>query len=254
MIMDFTLKILVRLLEALKRNEYSFVPFKDFFECKAEKIVILRHDVDKLPYNSLKFAQIQSSMGIKGTYYFRIVKESYNTEVIEKISELGHEIGYHYEDLALSGGDFEKAFELYNKNLSELRKYYPVETICMHGSPLSKWDNKDLWKKYSYKENGVNYEPYFDLDFSKVFYITDTGRRWDGGKVSVRDKVSTNFDKTYKTTNQIIEALNEKSFPEKAMITFHPQRWTDNILNWSGELVKQKAKNVIKKAIVKKSK
>lgn len=252
--MDFTLKILVGLLEAFKRNEYSFVPFKDFFECGEEKIVILRHDVDKLPFNSLKFAELQSSMGIKGTYYFRIVKESFNTDVIKKIAEMGHEIGYHYEDLALSKGDFEKAFALYNKNLTELKKYYPVKTICMHGSPLSKWDNKDLWKKYNYKENGITSEPYFDLDFSSVFYITDTGRRWDGGKVSVRDKVNSNFNKNYKSTKQIIKALDERTFPEKAMITFHPQRWTDSIFNWSGELVKQKTKNVIKKAIVKKSK
>ena len=64
-----------------------------------------------------------------------------------------------------------------------------VKTICMHGSPLSKWDNRDLWKKYDYRDFGIIAEPYFDVDFDEVFYLTDTGRRWDGDKVSVRDKV-----------------------------------------------------------------
>ena len=60
----------------------------------------------------------------------------------------------------------------------------------MHGSPRSPWDSKDLWKKYNYRDYGIIGEPYFDIDFSKVLYLTDTGRHWDGEKVSVRDKVS----------------------------------------------------------------
>ena len=64
-----------------------------------------------------------------------------------------------------------------------------VKTICMHGSPLSKWDNRDLWKKYDYRDFGIIAEPYFDLDFDEVFYLTDTGRSWNNSKASVRDKV-----------------------------------------------------------------
>ena len=46
-----------------------------------------------------------------------------------------------------------------------------------------------MWKKYDYRELGIIAEPYFDLDFSKVLYLTDTGRRWDGEGVSIRDKI-----------------------------------------------------------------
>lgn len=28
------------------------------------------------------------------------------------------------------------------------------------------------------------------MDFNKFFYLTDTGRKWDGWKTSVRDKVA----------------------------------------------------------------
>ena len=64
-----------------------------------KKAIVLRHDVDKLPGNSLRFARIQAEKGIIGSYYFRFVTESFNESIIREISSLGHEIGYHYEDL-----------------------------------------------------------------------------------------------------------------------------------------------------------
>ena len=46
-----------------------------------------------------------------------------------------------------------------------------------------------MWEKYDYRGYGIVGEPYFDIDFENVAYYTDTGRRWDGSGVSVRDKV-----------------------------------------------------------------
>jgi hypothetical protein len=89
----------------------------------------------------------------------------------------------HYE------GRFIKGIADFQKNLEELRKLAPVSTICMHGSPLSKYDSKDLWKHFDYHDFGIIGELYFDVDFKKVFYLTDTGRKWDGDKVSVRDRM-----------------------------------------------------------------
>ena len=63
--MDFTIKIYNSLLETLQECDYSFLTFKDFLEVKSEKAIVLRHDVDLLPENSLRFAQIQEKKGIK---------------------------------------------------------------------------------------------------------------------------------------------------------------------------------------------
>jgi len=53
----------------------------------------------------------------------------------------------------------DKLFQLaicdFERNLEKLRELYPVKTICMHGSPLSKWDNRDLWKRYNYRDYGI---------------------------------------------------------------------------------------------------
>ena len=53
--------------------------------------------------NSLRTARIESELGIKGTYYFRMIPESFDDRVIKQIYDLGHEIGYHYEDVGTDG-------------------------------------------------------------------------------------------------------------------------------------------------------
>ena len=84
------------------------------------KKIFLRHDVDDLKLNSLKFAQIQHKMGIVGTYYFRMVPESFDKDVILEIANMGHEIGYHYEDMDFANGDPEKALAYFKNHLKTL--------------------------------------------------------------------------------------------------------------------------------------
>lgn len=264
--MDFTLQIYTDLLSALKQQGYSFITFREYFSNPPEKFVILRHDVDDKKLNSLRFAEIQNQLNVKGTYYFRMVPESFDASVIRKMADLGHEIGYHYEDMDFARKShpnlkqesqlYDHAYILFQEHLKTLRAICPIDTICMHGSPLSGFDNKALWKKFAYKESGILGEPYFDLDFNQVFYITDTGRMWDGNKVSVRDKVDlpTHFKHLrFHTTTDIIQAIRADQLPNKVMFTFHPQRWTDNTLEWTSEWVRQNAKNFIKRHFLVKS-
>jgi hypothetical protein len=115
--MDFTIKKYSQLLQALQSQGFAFQTFDEFLKTPENKAIVLRHDVDLLPYNSLRFAEIQSELGIKGSYYFRAVPESWNEIVIKKIAELGHEIGYHYECLTTSNGDMQKGIADFKKNL-----------------------------------------------------------------------------------------------------------------------------------------
>lgn len=265
--MDFTLKKYEKLLNALKPAGYTFQTMTDFFQHPLQKSIILRHDVDARKLHSLKFAQIQKEMGIKGTYYFRMVSKSYDETVIREIEAMGHEIGYHYEDMDFAKGDLQMAIQLFEKHLKKLRKVADVKTVCMHGSPLSRYDNRDLWKQYDYRDYDVIGEPYFDIDFDKVFYLTDTGRRWDGSKYSVRDmawvpdaskyKVSVKtsrinrgfLQKNFHSTDEIIAATQDNRLPHRVMINFHPQRWTNQKLLWTQELLLQNIKNIVKQIL-----
>ena len=255
--LDFTLLTYRQLLETLKECGYTFITFKQYCQTPVEQLperfIILRHDVDLRAKNSLATAQIEHEFGLQASYYFRVVPESNQPDIIRKIVALGHEVGYHYEDMAIMSGDTEKALAHFQQQLAYFRQYYPISTICMHGAPTSQWDGRILWKHIDYREFGIIGEPYFDVDFSQVFYLTDTGRRWDGYKVSVRDKIPQYQDLwtekgwVYRRSSQIIEAAKKTTLPSRIMITTHPQRWTNNPLLWIGEMLLQTAKNTIKR-------
>jgi hypothetical protein len=253
-------------------------------------LVILRHDVDLKPQNSLATAKIEYEMGIKGSYYFRMVPESYNIDIIREIANLGHEIGYHYETMdtaerkhnlqpatlnsevlsinqspddnrdnhSINESLIDAAYNQFCQNLEAIRKVADIKTICMHGSPRSKHDNRDIWKKYSYSDLGIIGEPYFDIDFDKFFYLTDTGRRWNGHRYSVRDKMpqQERWDReglTFRTTSDIIGAVQRQQLPNSIMITIHPQRWSDSVVEWTKEFILQNIKNIVKGIIVAKA-
>jgi len=256
--MDFTREKYRQLVSQLKNGGYEYVTYQQYCEGKVpEKYVILRHDVDLKPKNSLAVAHDEADLGAKASYYFRAVPESWDDAIIKEIAGLGHEVGYHYESMTTCNGDVHKAYEDFKTNLERLRKLVPVKTICMHGSPRSPYDSKDIWKRHDYKDLDVIGEPYLTTDFSKMFYLTDTGRRWDGYKVSVRDKIEGFQEEwndkgwTFHSTDDVICALQENRLPDCLMITTHPQRWFDFGFGWMKELVMQNLKNVVKAAIVR---
>jgi len=294
--MDFTLSAYKKLISTLQSQGYFFQTFKEYIQNPKEKVVILRYDVDRLPGNSLKTALLENELGIRATYFFRTIAQTFKAQIIKEIAEMGHEVGYHYENLSEISKEkrvkseeklFKFAIDDFRLSLEKLRKLYPVKTICMHGSPLSKWDNRDLWKKYDYRDYGIIAEPYFDVNFGEVFYLTDTGRRWDGDSVSVRDKVNEDFgirpseirsaklnslrsDFVYftrqavtssisrgkeveglrfRTTWDIIAAAERGLLPDRIMLNIHPQKWDDRFGPWVKELVWQNLKNVVKRYI-----
>lgn len=255
--MDFTRKEYAQLLSQLKDSRYEFISFSEY--CKGvfpKRFVILRHDVDLAPNNSLEIAKIEKDLNAKASYYFRAVPESWDDDIIQTIHQMEHEVGYHYESLTTCNGNVPQAFDDFVMNLERLRKLVPVSTICMHGSPRSPFDSKDIWKQYDFKPLGIIGEPYLSTDFSKMLYLTDTGRRWDGFKVSVRDKIEKYQEEwnekgwVFHSTDEIIKALQENRLPNNIMITTHPQRWFDFGLGWMKELFMQNVKNIIKRILI----
>ena len=254
--MDFTIDKYKELLEALKpHNHFS-----------------LRHDVDLRPDYSLRVAQVEAEMGVKATYYFRTVPESYDEIIIKQIVSLGHTAGYHYECLTTCNGDMEAAYEDFCHNLEKLRKVVPITTACAHGSPRSPWNSQLMWETKSRKVKeseshydihalGIEYEPMLDTDFSTTLYLTDTGRRWDGYKVSVRDKVPQRQEQwtkeglVFHSTDDIIQALyNPEHTIHKydLLINTHPQRWMPFGSGWLKETALQNLKNIAKSFIITK--
>ena len=245
---DFTFSAYRLILDKIIEKKISSQTFQEFIFEPSERAIILRHDIDRAPENALKIAQLEYEFCQKGTYYFRGIRSVFKEKIISRIANLGHEIGYHYEEMDLTKGDHKKAIELFKDNLERFRKLYQIKTICMHGSPMSKYDNRDLWKKYNYRDYGIIGEPYFDIDFNEVLYLSDTGRAWNASGGNVRDLVQSKYNYNFKSAFDIIEALEKNELPDKILLNVHPQRWNDKLLPWAKELVWQNIKNVVKKS------
>ena len=248
---DLTLRVYEDLLEAMQQRGHAFLHVSDHLRTPSVEGLMLRHDVDDRKLHSLAFARLQHRRGITGTYYFRMLPVSFNEAVVREVHELGHEVGYHYEEMDLCDGDRKQAWDLFRRNLDRLRAVVPVTSICMHGSPRSRYDNKDLWRSHNYRELGIIGEPYLDVDFQRVAYYTDTGGRWDGAHFSVRDHAPIGPADRYNTTHDMIGALRRGDFPCMAMLTFHPQRWTDSAVLWLRQRVAQTAKNYAKLGMIR---
>ena len=246
---DFTFQAYKHFLETAQEQDYQLCDLKKFFEKRIDgsKYILVRHDVDRKPNNSLEMAKLEHTLGVVSTYYFRIVNESYDPEVIRGITELGHEIGYHYEELSSTEGDYQKAIGLFEKNLELMRSYYPIKTITMHGSPLSKWDNRLMWKRYDYKKFGLIAEPYFDLNFDDIFYLTDASRTWNNEKIIIRDKVQTKYNIKIASMHEAANMLKEGQLPDKILLNVHPHNWAMTNSEYYSILVKQSMKNFIKR-------
>ncbi|MDP3150309.1 MAG: hypothetical protein Q8N83_14400 [Ignavibacteria bacterium] len=257
----------MKLLQALKVKKYTTQTVLDFLLNPQNKVVILRHDVDRKPKNALIMARLENSLGVKASYYFRIVPESYNLEIMNKIAELGHEIGYHYEDVDMvinnyklrirNDEDYQKlvdlAYENFYKNLKMLRENFDVKTVCMHGSPRSKYDNKIIWEKYNYRDLEIICEPYFDVDYNEVFYLTDASRAWNNNKVNRRDRVNSDFKFDINSSKEFIKFIQSNNSPLKIMLNVHPHNWTNSMIGWTIIGLWQFIKNIAKRIIIKQS-
>jgi len=117
---DFTIEKYRKLCNAIKAN-YKTLTFEDYLTKSGNKFIILRHDVDRMPRNALKVAEIEHESGIKSTYYFRMNKSVFRKEIIEKIVLLGHEIDYHYKCMDKANGNYEKAIKIFEDELKKFK-------------------------------------------------------------------------------------------------------------------------------------
>ena len=256
---DFTLTKYESLLQAIKETDYSTCTVYDFLKNNPEKCIILRHDVDRAVNRNLAMAKLEHGYGIKSTYYFRHIEETFKPDIIRQMAGMGHEIGFHYEVMDKANGNPEKAIEIFREELEDLRKVAEINTACMHGNPLKPWSNRDLWQKYDFRDFGLTGEPYLSIDYNKVFYLTDTGRTWADLKIRVKDTIDKSggeFEanakadlKAISSTDDVIRLIRTEKVSRICLLV-HPNRWCEDFGGWAKELLFQNVKNVGKAGIV----
>lgn len=253
---DFTLKKYGEYLSAIKASGIPFYRYDEFLEQnlkEQDSFCLIRHDVDRRPSLSLDMAKLEHSMGIKSSYYFRIKPVSYKKSIIKEIASLGHEIGYHYECLSDSDGDIPKALDDFKVRLADLRKIASIKTCCMHGRPFKPHDNREIWRV---KENHdilltelkMLGELYLDIDYSDISYINDTGRNWSSTKSNRRDKVESNMNSDFESSDELLKFFKTPT-NRKIVFQIHPERWSDSPFEWYQQYLKDALINFIKKLL-----
>ena len=247
---DFTLRSYEHLVTCIQDAGYEVVPMVDFAMSEPARGAVLRHDVDRKPWRAVAMAELEHRLGARATYYFRAVPESWDVSAVRRIVALGHEIGYHYEDMTLAAGDRQRAKDLFLEHVARFREVASVQTLCMHGSPRTKWDNRSFWDAEDYREHGFIAEPYFDIDFSETLYATDTGRAWNDRRVSRRDHVTSPHERPFASTRELAEHIEAGRAPRHVMVSTHPERWTDSLAGWAAEWSVQLVKRPLKAAYI----
>lgn len=96
---DFTYQRYQLVLDVLRKS-YRALPMTAILDDAAVGVVKIRHDVDRAPGHALQMAILENSKGVISTYYFRDFPQSLDTTAVHAIAQQGHEIGYHYENMA----------------------------------------------------------------------------------------------------------------------------------------------------------
>lgn len=245
---NFTLSSYDEILQTAISHGLPIFGVARWYKSRPTKGIMMRHDVDRRAQNALLMARCEAKHGIKSTYYFRITRGSFQPQVIREIAELGHEIGYHYEDLASAQGNTKKAIAQFAENLQKLRIHAPVTTIAMHGSPLSSFDNRDLWKSESFEKFGIVAEALLSIDYRNIYYLTDAGRSWEQRSVNLRDHVENSLSSPVATTQEFCIFLKNNPNARYA-VSCHPERWDDSLFPWTVQYLKDIASNSVKRGL-----
>ena len=250
--MDFTIEKYELILRSIIQNNINCYKLCDWIESPKinSNSIFIRHDVDRFPLNSLKIAKLENKLGITTSYYFRITKGSFNIAIIKEIAALGHEIGYHYEDLSSNNGVIHKAISSFKKNLALFKEVTEIKSVVMHGKPISKFNNKKLFEETDFKMLGLVGDAMHSVDYKNIFYFTDSGRSWSSNSPNLRDKVESNLAiKTVNSTSELVNFIEANNQFPIALVT-HPERWSYNLVSHFRSFFLDAVVNLLKKIII----
>jgi hypothetical protein len=246
----FTIGKYIELCETILSSRYILDTVTGYLSQRnpSRPVAIIRHDVDLRIRNAVSMAELEADLGIKATYYFRYPL-TFDPDAIKRVQDLGHEVGYHYEVLSKTRGDYEQALSLFVKELAAFRSICEINTICMHGSPISGFDNRDLWLRYDFRDFRILGDAYLSFIISDLTYLSDTGRSWAGTN-SVRDHMPGAINANpIRTTDDLITLI--KSERETGLyITAHPVRWASDNAEWVEGYVRDLVYNTGKKILM----
>lgn len=172
---SFTFDWYTSLLEYFVDHGYSTVSFEDPV---SDGTILLRHDVDLSPRKAVVMARIEAELGLSSSYFFLVTSPLYNVldgpnrQVIQRIVDLGHRVGLHFNSHQYwrSEPKMTALHERIEENRAALTIPAPETTraVSFHCPPDWALD-RDL--------PGIT-STYAPRVFSEITYAADSGQRW----------------------------------------------------------------------------
>lgn len=210
---EFNLHGYEKLIEVALENNFSFQDFHSYSSNQDDRVLLLRHDIDADLNAAYQMALLEHKMGVRATYFLMLRSPVYNlfsrqnSHFVEKIINLGHTIGLHYDEgYYPEGKKFNDLRELIHNEVIVLNSIFNinVKSISFHQpSPQIVQNSIDLPGFYNtYSKEFINH----------FFYISDSNMIWK------------KFSPEYYLTN--IEYF-------KIQLLIHPMWWVNGTSNFS---------------------
>ncbi len=222
----YSLNKLIERLVWLKEKK-KFVLMKELYESNPhlQHAILLRIDVERNLYHHERVAELLFERNIPATFYFHTRYNTYKPDVLKRIEALGHEVGFHHECLDRSRGNFEKARDLFAREVSKFREDgFNLKTVCSYGElglkKVGYKTNHDLFKKFPELLNNLNL-------YGEVY--TSIFNKWK----------PINISDTLRGNSQFFSKIqNTWDTPQLTHILVHPHWWHFNPLRSLFEVTK----------------
>ena len=210
---------------------YSFQTISSFDEIIALgklsncKYLIIRRDVDTRAYRVLeRMLSVEQKFNARCSYYFR--KKTLNIRLVSKITKMGNEVSYHYEELAQYAylhhiktpdevyASMQDIRALFERNLYKFRELTGLEckSVASHGDFINRKlniFNTEILKDEKFREKCGIYREVYDKE--QMNFIT----------ARIADQGNPSF------TDQAISAI-QRGEPVIYLLT-HPAQWGTDI-------------------------
>jgi len=176
--MLFTYEAYGNLIDLLRNHKYKIASYHDWQA--SEKCVILRHDIDYDLSKAVELAEFERRLGVHSTYFVLLTSDFYNVfsgksaDILHKISECGHQIGLHFDEVRypeLTGNaDAIREKIIRESNCLSAAVGREITTVSMH-RPSKAILEADL------EIPGI-INSYGSVYFKGFKYLSDSRRRW----------------------------------------------------------------------------
>lgn len=227
------------LLDLLDRGGYEPARF-DAPVPEGERVVFLRHDVDKRPAAARRMAEIEAEAGWSSSFFFLLrcplysVLEPSTLDAIDAIRRLGHSIGLHCDATRLPPGTEDAPFD---ERVAAERRLFE-QAVGGDCTQAVSFHNPEEWIVGREPESSAyvsTYAPRFMPQETK--YLSESNARWREGDPSA-PIVEGRWRRLQLLTHPVWWAAGTEKPPERVLEDVFEDREDelDRYLSWTNDL------------------